>query len=394
MENILFVIDSLNCGGAEKSLLSLLNNIDYSRYKIDILLFKRGGELEKFLSPKVNILNSPEYFRYIGGYINNISKMEKLKFKAYRMKTSINLRLNNISQKTKHSEQVVYGSINRILKAGEKKYDVAIAYSQGFPTYFVSEKVKARKKLAWINCDYVKTKYDKEIDNEFYANIDSIITVSKFAYDSISNMKYGYKEKLKIVLDIVDPTLIKNLSLKEDAVELKTDEFNILTVGRLATVKGYDLAVNTAKLLKKSGYSFKWYVIGEGPERYEIEKDIKEKKLENEFILLGTQTNPYPYMRACNLYVQTSRKEGFGLAVMEAKILKSLIITTDFDTATELIENNKDGYIVSKNEVDIYNAIVNVMTNERDYKRILDNLENSELYSSISEINKIYEIIS
>ncbi|MGL5087625.1 MAG: glycosyltransferase, partial [Clostridium sp.] len=311
----------------------------------------------------------------------------------YRIKTSINLRVNKILKKTMDSEQIVYNSINPILKGSEKEYDTAIAYSQGFPTYFVSEKVKARKKLAWINCDYVSTKYDKDIDNKFYNNIDNIIAVSQFAYESISKMKYGYSEKLIKILDVVDPILINKLALNEENMELDESEFNIVTVGRLVTVKGYDLAVNAAKLLKESGYKFKWYIIGEGPQRSEIENQIKENKVENEFILLGTKTNPYPYMKNCNLYVQTSRREGFGLTVIEAKILKSVIITTNFNTATELIENNKDGYIVSKNSVNIYDAIVNVMTNTKEYKTISDNIKNSGLYSSVSEMKKIYQLL-
>lgn len=393
MKNILFVIDSLTCGGAEKSLISLLNNIDYSRYNIDLLLIKRGGEFEKFLPEKVNIINSPNYFKYLSGDKSDIAVIDKIKFSCNRIRTSISLRMNNLSKKTIHSEQVVFRSTGNCLEEIKKEYDAAIAYNQGFPTYFVADKVVAKKKLAWINCDYVRTKYDKDIDCNFYNKIDNIITVSKFAYESISNMKYGYKSKLKIILDIVDPNLIDMMANSENTVELDNNNFNILTVGRLATVKGYDLAVNTAKLLKDNGYKFKWYIIGEGAERDNIEKHIKESGLEDIVILLGAKTNPYPYMKNCNLYVQTSKKEGFGLTVMEAKILKSVIITTDFETSKELINNNNDGFIVLKDEEKIYDAITNVMNNPAEYKRIKDNLGKIKAYSSVNEINKIYEII-
>ena len=182
-------------------------------------------------------------------------KKNKINYGVYRLKTSLSLRINNIGNKKIHSEQIVYKSIRNILKPLDKKYDIAVAYNQGFPTYFVSEKVKAYKKLAWINCNYIKTMYDKDLDNRFYNNIDKIVVVSQFIYDSMSQMKYGYKYKMKVILDIVDPKLIMNMAVEEEAKELdKEDKFKILTVGRLASVKGYDLAVKTANLLKENKF--------------------------------------------------------------------------------------------------------------------------------------------
>ena len=214
MKNILFVIDSLTCGGAEKSLVSLLNNIDYSKYNVDLLLFKRGGEFEKFLPSKVNLLEIPDYFKFLNGKYKG-KKKNKINYGVYRLKTSLSLRINNIGNKKIHSEQIVYKSIRNILKPLDKKYDIAVAYNQGFPTYFVSEKVKAYKKLAWINCNYIKTMYDKDLDNRFYNNIDKIVVVSQFIYDSMSQMKYGYKYKMKVILDIVDPKLIMNMAVED-----------------------------------------------------------------------------------------------------------------------------------------------------------------------------------
>ena len=394
MKNILFVIDSLTCGGAEKSLISLLNNIDYSKYNVDLLLFKRGGEFERFIPSKVNLLEIPDYFKFLNGKYKG-KKKNKINYGVYRLKTSLSLRINNIGNKKIHSEQIVYKSIRNILKPLDKKYDIAVAYNQGFPTYFVSEKVKAYKKLAWINCNYIKTMYDKELDNKFYNNIDKIVVVSQFIYDSMSKMKYGYKDKMKIILDIVDPKLIMDMAVEEEAKELdKEDKFKILTVGRLASVKGYDLAVKAANLLKANKFKFKWFIIGEGPERKEIEELIESYGLENEVILLGAKSNPYPYMKNCDLYVQTSRKEGFGLTVMEAKILKNVVVATNFDTINELLKDKFDGIIVEKDEIAIYEAIRELINNTSLYNKIKSNLEKIKPYSSIREIEKFYEEIS
>lgn len=393
MKNILFVIDSLVCGGAEKSLISLLNNLDYHKYNVDLLLIKRGGVFEKFLPKEVNILEQPEYFKFLSNN-KGVSLKNKLIYLSYRLNTTIKLRINNIKKNQIHSEQVVYNSIKNILNPLDKEYDLAVAYSQGFPTYFVSEKVKAKKKLAWINCNYVKTKYDKDLDNKFYNNIDKIIVVSKFIYDSMSKMKYNYERKMKIILDIVDPKLIDNMAYNNEAIEFKNiKETKILTVGRLAEVKGYDLVIKVASLLKKDNYKFKWFIIGEGPERQMIESLIMEYDLKDYVVLLGAKSNPYPYMKNCNIYVQTSRKEGFGLTVIEAKILQKVIVSTDFDTIYELITNNFDGVIANKNEKSIYLNVKKLLDDRNYFNKIQKNVKSLEKYSSIKEINKFYEEI-
>lgn len=393
MKNILFVIDSLICGGAEKSLISLLNNLDYHKYNVDLLLIKRGGVFEKFLPKDVNILEQPEYFKFLSNN-KSVSLKNKLIYLSYRLNTTIKLRINNIKKNQIHSEQVVYNSIKNILNPLDKEYDLAVAYSQGFPTYFVSEKVKAKKKLAWINCNYVKTKYDKDLDNKFYNNIDKIIVVSKFIYDSMSKMKYNYERKMKIILDIVDPKLIDNMAYSNEAIEFKNiKETKILTVGRLAEVKGYDLVIKGASLLKKDNYKFKWFIIGEGPERQMIESLIMEYDLKDYVVLLGAKSNPYPYMKNCNIYVQTSKKEGFGLTIIEAKILQKVIVSTDFDTIYELITNNFDGIIANKNEKSIYLNVKKLLDDRNYFNKIQKNVKSLEKYSSIKEINKFYKEI-
>ena len=145
-KKLLFVIDSLTIGGAEKSLVSLLNMIDSSKYEIDLLLFKKGGDLEKYVPKHINILPIPEYFQYINN--EKLSTSKSVMYLYYRFKTSLSLRVNNYKQNTLHSEQVVFRSIKKIILPIQKKYDVAIAYSQGMPTYFVANKVNAITKIS------------------------------------------------------------------------------------------------------------------------------------------------------------------------------------------------------------------------------------------------------
>lgn len=390
-KKLLFVIDSLIIGGAEKSLLSLLNMIDSSKYEVDLLLFKKGEELERYLPKYVNVLPLPEYFRFTNN--GKISADKKITFLFYRLKTSLSLKLNNIKKNTLHSEQIVFKSIKNIMEPAKKKYDVAIAYSQGMPTYYVANKVQATKKLAWINTDYVNTLYDKEIDYESYKKMYKIIAVSEHTKVSVSKVRKEYKNKVDTILDIVDPTLICKMAEEYKVNEFDKSLVNLLTVGRLVTAKSFDTAIEVARLLKNSGYKFKWFGIGEGPERKKLQALIDKYKLNDSFILLGRKLNPYPYMKNCDLYVQTSIKEGFGLTVIEAKILKKPIVCTNFPTSKEIINHHVDGLIVEHEITSIYNGITKYLDDISFRQEIIKELTSIEPYSSVNQLSKFYQLV-
>jgi len=388
-KSLLFVIDSLTIGGAEKSLISLINLIDSTKFDIDLLVFRSGGELEKYIPKCVNILPVPEYFRYVSKKI----KKKKPVYLFLKYKISLSLRVNSIKKKPIHSEQIVFKNLKNRMFPLLKTYDFAVAYSQGMPTYFVAHKVKAIKKFTWINTDYKNTLYNKDVDFESYKHFNKIIAVSTYIMESVAEIKKEYIEKLEIIFDIIDPDLIKKMADKETVEEFDLSVTNILTVGRLATVKSYDIAIRVAKKLQDSGYKFKWFVVGEGPERTYLESLIEEYSLFDNFILLGNKINPYIYMKNCDIYVQTSLKEGFGLTVCEAKILKKPIVCTDFPTAKEIINNNIDGLIVKHEINSIYDGILKYINDTEGKFHIVKNLNNQKQYNSLDQIEKFYRLL-
>ncbi|ASK63716.1 glycosyl transferase [Virgibacillus phasianinus] len=390
---LLFVIDSLCIGGAEKSLVSLLNMIDPSLYDIDLLLFKKGGELEDLIPNYVNILLVPEYFRFINKEISGAA-ITNAYFYYYKFKTSFALRLNNLKKNPLHSEQVVYKCIHKIFTPLFQEYDVAIAYSQGMPTYFVANMVTSEKKLAWINTDYSNTLYDKEIDYDSYKKIDKIIAVSQHTKESVSKTRNEYHNKVEIFLDIINPKVIYKMAEEQESSEFDKSEINLLTVGRLEAVKAHNKAIEVAKKLKDSGYEFKWYVIGEGSEKAKLQKLIHKYGLNDYFILLGKKLNPYCYMKVCDIYVQTSLKEGFGLTINEAKILKRPIICTNFSAAKEIITNNVDGVIVEHDIDSIYYGIKKYLDDRAFKKKIENELDRTITYSPVHQISDFYKLIS
>ena len=167
----------------------------------------------------------------------------------------------------------------------------------------------------------------------------------------------------------------------------------LLTVARLEKIKGYDLLVKAASILNEKGIDFKWFIIGEGSERERINILCKEHHIEDRLVLLGQKTHPYVYMKRCDIYVQTSKNEGLGLTVIEAKILGKLIVSTSFSTASSLITDHVDGLLCDIDERDIAKKVTEYIENEKTRSTIFNNLQHQKKFDTREEINKIYDLI-
>ena len=177
MKKILFVIDSLNSGGAEKSLVSLLTLFDYKKYDVDLLMFSPTGLYFSLLPKNVTILDVPDFIKNQHKNVKTLIKNGDFKNLYIRLMASASLR-NPYNNKKMHSAQINWKWMSKGMENLNKKYDVAIAYSQGMPTYFVAEKVKATKKLCWVNTDYKIAPYNKQFDAKYYKQYDKVIAVS------------------------------------------------------------------------------------------------------------------------------------------------------------------------------------------------------------------------
>ncbi|UMB55465.1 glycosyltransferase [Lutibacter sp. A64] len=357
MKKILFFVESLHCGGAERSLLSLLNNLDYSGYEVRLMVLKKGGEFEQFV-PKHLTIESVAI---------NLSLIARIKFKIARVL--------NFKEKT-HNAQLFWKIAKNKVPKLDLDIDIAIAWGQGFATYFVAEKIMAKKKFAWVNIDFAKAGYNIKIDTPIYNKFDKIVGVSVFVKESMQ--KFIPPNKVISIRNIIDKDDI--LKRAEDKVSIKfsTDSINIVSIGRLAIQKGFELSVQAAKILSDLGFNFRWYIIGEGNERAYLEKLIKELNLENKFILLGFRDNPYPYVKMCDVYVQTSHFEGLGRTLIEASILNKPIVTTNFPTAYSILEQDKTGVITEMNSKSIAGGIEKIMT-DLDFKNyLIKNLEEQQ----------------
>jgi glycosyltransferase involved in cell wall biosynthesis len=145
--------------------------------------------------------------------------------------------------------------------------------------------------------------------------------------------------------------------------------FRILTVGRLHYQKGYDITIPVLSMLRKRGYPVRWYVLGDGPQRKEVEKWIKDAGAEEDFVLLGAVSNPYPYIKQCDLYVHATRYEGKSIAIEEAQVLGKAVIASDCPGNREQIQDKKNGLLVPLEKEKIAEAIIGLYENEKERKR-------------------------
>lgn len=359
MKTLVFVIESLHLGGAEKSLVTLLQNINYDIYNVDLILFNRGGVFEKQVPKEVVII----YYDF-----PKLTYIDRIRFKFRKSNNRANL----------HHAQLFWTLIKPKFKAFEKKYDVAIAYNQGLATYFLAYYIASSKKIAWLNTDYQKAGYKIEFDFPIYENFNKVVAVSDEAKRGLEKelTRIHTNLDIEIIKDISDKKIIQQQSKIAQSVNFANATINIVTVARLAKYKGLQLAIESCKQLCNKGYSVHWYIVGEGSERANLEKLINRHGLSNHFTLLGMTDNPYPYMLKCDIYVQTSYFEGLGLTVIEASYLNKPIVCTNFPTAYEILKDGETGLIAEMNSTSVTEKIELLINNDDLKAKLVYNLSN------------------
>lgn len=357
MKHLVFVIESLHLGGAEKSLVTLLQNLDYKKNKVDLIVFNKGGIFENSVPKGVSVIYKS---------MHSLSFTERVRFKLVKQ----------FNLKKQHTAQLLWKIIQNKFEKVTKKYDVAIAYNQGFATYYVERYLSAKLKAAWLNTDYQKAGYDINFDYPIYKQYNSIIAVSPEAKAGLvaELQKIDRDLQVNIIKDISNKSSIRKRSKELKIVNFDNLKINIVTVGRLVKAKGLHLAVQCCRILKDNGYPVHWYVVGEGSERKYIENLIIINKLQNNFTLVGMTENPYPYMKDCDIYVQTSLFEGLGLTVIEASYLNKPIVSTNFPTVYGILKDSETGLIAEMNAESIAKKVELLITNENLKAKLVANL--------------------
>ena len=258
--------------------------------------------------------------------------------------------------------------------------------------FYVGDKVKAKKKIYWVHNDYLLDKHPKKYDYEYFKKSSAIITVSQTCLDILKKVFPEFKEKIFYLENITSDKIVKRRALEFYPQEYKeNNKIKFLTVGRLTYQKGLDIGIEAAKILKEQGVKFNWFILGVGEEKTKLLELIKKYELENEIILLGLKKNPYPYIKNCDIFLQTSRYEGKSVVLDEAKILAKPVVVTNYSTVKDQIINDKEGYIVNLDSTSIAKGIREVMEDKNLYNKIENYLKNNN-YGNEKEINKYIKI--
>lgn len=365
MKNLLIVADSLTTGGLEKTLIDLCNNLDYSKYNVDLYLFNEGRDLVSQLNSNVNLLPDSPYFatvfnKSVGVSLKILLKQKRLDLAFYRVIRFLKARF----KMHKFSKLDWFFQKKTMLKI-EKQYDVAIGFAEGSAGYYVADCVNAKVKNVWVHTDIKEINSNRKLDIMAFSVAKNICTVSRNSKNSLAELYPEFEDKIKVFTlpSLFDFERLELLS--QELNEMDDTTVNIVSVGRLAELKGFHLCVEPCKRLVSEGYNVKWYICGDGPQRLELEELIKQYGLENNFILLGNKRNPYTYINSASICVQPSSYEGLGMVVFEEKLFKKPVVVSNIPAFLEMIADGKNGLVINRDSESIYKAV----------KKLLDDIE-------------------
>lgn len=369
MKKILFGITSLTLGGAERVLVDLANELSKT-YEVTIFTIYGNGTLEKQLSNKVKLVT------YMPVAYSELSKLEK----------HIILPL-----------KILLGQKRIYKKKIKSNYDVEIAFLEGPITRLLSTQNKNTRKIAWIHNDIslvfgkgIKAKLKRKIDEKLYSRYETLVFVSK---DNLKQFEKTYQKidvNKKVIYNYINQQTILEKAKEETEEKFAQKKLNFVTVARLVPQKGIDRLIHIHSKLIQDGLDHNIYVIGDGPEREKLQKQIQEEKVENTFRLLGKKENPYPYIKKADYFCLLSYFEGYGMVLEEAKILDKPIIITD-TAAREAVENYKKAIIVENSEEGIYHSLKEIL--KKDKQEVIEISTDEKEKNNKKMIEQIRELI-
>lgn len=396
MKKKIFIFShAMEIGGAERALLGLLNSIDYSKYEVDLFLLKHSGELMPLIPKQVNLL--PEISQYSAimkpmvlalkeGQIKVVlgRLCGKLKAKLYDIKHTLNRSTVAIEYSHKHT-------VKYLPKVNNEHYDIAISFLT--PHYIVSEKVNADKKFAWIHTDYSTIELDVKSELAMWSKFDNIVSISDDVTRAFLSTFPSLENKIVKIENILSKDFVEEQAdLFNVKNEMTGDSVKLLSIGRFCEAKNFDNVPEIASIIKSKGVDFKWYIIGYGADENLIKSKIAQYNMEDTVIILGKKENPYPYIKACDIYVQPSRYEGKCVAVREAQILNKPVIITNYASSKSQLQDGFDGVIVPMDNQGCANGIVKIIDDKDLQNQLIENTKKTD-YTNSKEIEKLYKLI-
>lgn len=397
MKKVLISSFDMDVGGVERSLINLLENFDYDNYEVDLMLYRHQGDFMKLLPNKHKLLQEIDEYSTFRKSISQVFKEKKFGIGIARILAKCNAniigKLKDTTEAGYYQMQLMWKYCIPFLPRFDKEYDVAISYL--WPHYFIAEKVRAKKKIAWIHTDYSTIDNDIKSDMKMWDKFNYIVAVSHHCKEAFLNKYPKLINKTIVIENITSPLFIKRMSNEAiNDIEIYEKSFKLLTVARLSYAKGIDNSVRALKILHDRGMmDIKWFVIGYGGDEIMIRRLVSQYNLQSSFILLGKKVNPYPYIKMCDLYVQPSRYEGKAVTVTEAQILGKPVVITNYPTAKSQVKDGIDG-IITELSVEGIASGVELLYKDCGLRTLLQNNCNSTEYNNTFELDKLYALIN
>lgn len=362
---LLIIGITMQPAGTEKSFLSFASCLDYEKYDVTLLLAKKEGMFLPMILKEIRVIEMAEYadlFTLHGGNAMRViwdamvRRNPRVLFDILPFVWKMALHRGNRADLA----MGMWCKLEKRFPDLTEEFDAAIAYWGDKTMFYMLDHVKAKKKITWLHFDYTKPMRDDALYHPAFSACDAIVTVSQPIEASLKEHFPDLREKIVCMENIVDPKLVRDMALRgESFTDRHFTGKRILTVGRIAEQKGYDMVLDVLARLRRENYDVRWYIIGGGePEAVDALKVAAvEKGVADILILLGNTTNPYTYMRDCDIYAQPSRHEGKPIAVEEAKILYKTILATSYLSAAEQLDGGNLGEICDISVDGIYEGV-------------------------------------
>lgn len=393
--SVLIFSQAMELGGVERSLLGLLDSIDYDRYDVDLFLMRHSGELMPYLNPKAKLL--PEIPQYASLAVPMTSLIRSGQFGVLCGRLQGKLAAQRFDKKHPSDKPSVAAltyshkyTLNSMPQISDKIYDLAISFLT--PHYFARERVNAKKYAAWIHTDYTALSLDRTEELAMWGKYDAICGVSEQASKGFQTAFLELAGKVQTIENILPKELICKQSEEPQGDMTSNGSIVLLSVGRFCDAKNFDNVPDICRRLVADGLDVKWYLIGYGGDEPLIRKKIAEAGMEDCVIILGKKDNPYPYMLACNLYVQPSRYEGKAVTVREAQLLGKPVVITNYATSGSQLEGGVDGVIVPMDNAGCAAGIAALLRNPVRMQQLSENCKKRD-YTNSAEIEKIYALM-
>lgn len=394
-KRVLVASHALELGGAERALLGLLNAFDSDRYEVDLFLLRHSGELLPYIPSNIRLLPEIKQYTCLAEPITETLKKGAFgvvlgrvwgKYKARQFLKSHPSELDQaVSLEYSHKY-----TKNFMPQISHKNYDLAVSFLT--PHYFVAEKVTAKVKVAWIHTDYSALQIDTVSELQMWSAYDKIASISDHCTKGFLEQFPSLQERIIRIDNIISPELIYRQAEESVPEGMEKGSYKLLSVGRFCTAKNFDNVPFICRLIRASGLDVHWYLIGFGGDEKLIRQNIVKAEMQDYVTVLGKKSNPYPYMKACDLYVQPSRYEGNCVSVHEAQILGKAVVITNYATSASQLEDGVDGVIVPMDNEGCAKGIATLLRDTKALKLLSDTCRQQD-YSNADEVNKLYALM-